>query len=98
MVSPETDTFYDANCRLWLCRMCFNLDCVCYPCWYFLRFGPEFTYNPSSIPIQLYLVDTFKYAASALAAVAVLRSLFGFFFPLFAGQMFDALTIGGGYS
>jgi glycerol-3-phosphate acyltransferase PlsY len=47
---------------------------------------------------MLYLVDSFKYAASALAASSVLRSLFGFVFPLFAQQMFDKLHNGGGYS
>ena len=33
-------------------------------------------------PLQLYLVDALTYAASALAAASVLRSLFGFAFPL----------------
>ncbi|KAK0457809.1 major facilitator superfamily domain-containing protein [Desarmillaria tabescens] len=55
-------------------------------------FGMMTTY----LPIQLYLVDSFSYAASALAAAAVFRSLFGFAFPLFANQMFDALGLGGG--
>ncbi|KAK0192500.1 multidrug resistance protein 4 [Armillaria mellea] len=50
------------------------------------------------IPIQLYLVDTFKYAASALAAASVFRSLLGFAFPLFGDQMFSALGLGGGNS
>ncbi|KAF9023683.1 MFS general substrate transporter [Hymenopellis radicata] len=50
------------------------------------------------IPIQLYLVDTFMYAASALAAASVFRCLLGFAFPLFGGQMFDALGLGGGNS
>ncbi|KAK0482188.1 multidrug resistance protein 4 [Armillaria novae-zelandiae] len=50
------------------------------------------------IPIQLYLVDTFKYAASALAAASVFRSLLGFAFPLFGDQMFNALGLGGGNS
>jgi len=50
------------------------------------------------LPIQLYIVDAFKYAASALAAASVIRSLFGFIFPLFAEQMFNKLTNGGGYS
>lgn len=50
------------------------------------------------IPIQLYLVDTFKYAASALAAASVFRSLLGFAFPLFGGQMFNVLGLGGGNS
>ncbi|QRW24297.1 major facilitator superfamily transporter [Rhizoctonia solani] len=35
------------------------------------------------MPIQLYLVDSFTYAASAIAAATFLRSLFGFAFPLF---------------
>ncbi|KAI9000887.1 multidrug resistance protein 4 [Trametes punicea] len=50
------------------------------------------------LPIQLYLVDTFTYAASALAAASVFRSMLGFAFPLFGSQMFDALGLGGGNS
>ncbi|KAH8916555.1 multidrug resistance protein 4 [Atractiella rhizophila] len=50
------------------------------------------------LPIQLYLVDTFKFAASATAAASLLRSLLGFAFPLFSSQMFDELGIGGGNS
>ncbi|KAI0832553.1 multidrug resistance protein 4 [Trametes gibbosa] len=50
------------------------------------------------LPIQLYLVDTFTYAASALAAASVFRSLLGFAFPLFGSQMFDTLGLGGGNS
>lgn len=50
------------------------------------------------LPIQLYLVDSFRYAASAMAAATVLRSLMGFAFPLFGQQMFDALRLGPGYS
>lgn len=50
------------------------------------------------LPIQLYLVDAFQYAASAIAAATVLRSLMGFAFPLFGEQMFDALGDGPGYS
>ncbi|KAF5344334.1 hypothetical protein D9758_013246 [Tetrapyrgos nigripes] len=52
----------------------------------------------SFLPIQLYLVDTFTYAASAISAASTIRSLFGFGFPLFADQMFVALGIGGGNS
>ncbi|KAJ7633791.1 hypothetical protein DFH06DRAFT_1479413 [Mycena polygramma] len=40
------------------------------------------------LPIQLYLVDAFTYAASASSAAAVFRCLFGFVFPLFGQQMF----------
>ncbi|KZV69848.1 MFS general substrate transporter [Peniophora sp. CONT] len=52
----------------------------------------------SYLPCQLYLIDTFPYAASALSAAAVARSLLGFCFPLFAGQMYAALGYGGGTS
>lgn len=50
------------------------------------------------LPIQLYLVDTFTYAASALAAASVFRSTLGFAFPLFGEQMYAALGYGGGNS
>ncbi|KAJ7740046.1 major facilitator superfamily domain-containing protein [Mycena maculata] len=50
------------------------------------------------LPIQLYLVDAFRYAASALSAAFFFRSLFGSAFPLFGHQMFDALGFGGGNS
>lgn len=61
---------------------------------------PLFTHaSPSSsLPIQLYLVDTFTFAASALAAASVFRSMLGFAFPLFGSQMFAALGVGGGNS
>lgn len=49
--------------------------------------------------IQTYLVDSYtRYAASAIAAATVLRSLAGFGFPLFAPAMFDALDFGWGNS
>ncbi|KAK4446922.1 efflux pump rade [Podospora aff. communis PSN243] len=52
-----------------------------------------------NISTNLYLVDAFTvYAASALAASAVLRSIFGATFPLFALQMYDALGLGWGNS
>jgi len=57
-------------------------------------FGLMMTY----LPIQLYLVDAFQYAASATAAAAVFRSMFGFAFPLFGNQMFAAMGVGGGNS
>ncbi|KAL5519934.1 hypothetical protein ACEPAG_1594 [Sanghuangporus baumii] len=50
------------------------------------------------LPIQLYLVDSFRYSASAMAAATVIRSVMGFAFPLFGQQMFDALKPGPGYS
>ncbi|KAK9427602.1 major facilitator superfamily domain-containing protein [Lipomyces doorenjongii] len=49
--------------------------------------------------IQTYLVDAYtRYAASALAAATVLRSLAGFGFPLFAPTMYKALDYGWGNS
>lgn len=43
---------------------------------------------------QSYLIDVYlKYAASALAANSLLRSLFGFAFPLFAGNMYSGLGV-----
>ncbi|KAG0709504.1 multidrug resistance protein 4 [Suillus ampliporus] len=48
--------------------------------------------------IQLYLVDTFIYAASAIGASSTFRSLLGFAFPLFGQQMYTALGYGGGNS
>ncbi|KAE8381504.1 major facilitator superfamily domain-containing protein [Aspergillus bertholletiae] len=49
--------------------------------------------------MQTYLVDAYtRYAASALAAAACLRSLAGFGFPLFAPYMYQALDYGWGNS
>jgi hypothetical protein len=49
--------------------------------------------------MQTYIVDTYTlYAASALAAVSVLRCLAAFGFPLFAPYMYDALHYGWGNS
>lgn len=46
------------------------------------------------IAVFNYLIDTYTvFAASALAANSVLRSLFGFAFPLFTQYMFDDLGI-----
>ncbi|EXJ85548.1 hypothetical protein A1O1_05912 [Capronia coronata CBS 617.96] len=47
--------------------------------------------------VTTYLVDTYaRFAASAVAAVTILRSLAGFGFPLFAPAMYDALGFGWG--
>ncbi|KAJ7211233.1 multidrug resistance protein 4 [Mycena pura] len=46
------------------------------------------------LPIQLYLVDSFKYAASALSAAFLFRSMLGFAFPLFGHVMFAKLGFG----
>ncbi|KAG6849851.1 hypothetical protein H0H93_004345 [Arthromyces matolae] len=59
---------------------------------------PTLTSSKTSLPIQLYLVDAFRFAASATAAASVFRSMLGFAFPLFGQQMFDALGLGGGNS
>lgn len=49
--------------------------------------------------IQTYLIDSYaRYAASAVAAATVLRSLAGFGFPLFAPAMYNALDFGWGNS
>ncbi|KAH8655268.1 synaptic vesicle transporter [Xylariales sp. PMI_506] len=49
--------------------------------------------------MQVYIVETYsRYAASAIAATVVLRSLAGFGFPLFAPQMYDSLGYGWGNS
>lgn len=49
--------------------------------------------------IQVYLVDTYtRYAASAMAAAVLLRSLAGFGFPLFAPYLFKKLHYGWGNS
>lgn len=49
--------------------------------------------------IQTYIVDTYtRFAASALAAGAMLRSLAGFGFPLFAPYMYKSLQYGWGNS
>jgi len=49
--------------------------------------------------IQTYLIDSYtRYAASAVGAATVLRSLAGFGFPLFAPAMYDKLDYGWGNS
>lgn len=49
--------------------------------------------------MQTYIVDSYQtYAASAMAACAILRSLGGFGFPLFAPYMYNALGYGWGTS
>ena len=49
--------------------------------------------------INVYLVDAYtRFAASAIGAATVLRSLAGFGFPLFAPSMYNALDYGWGSS
>lgn len=49
--------------------------------------------------VQTYIVDCYtRYAASAIGAATVLRSLAGCFFPLFAPEMYAALHFGWGNS
>jgi len=51
------------------------------------------------MPVQTYLVDAFtNYAASALAANAVLRSLLGGLLPLAVQRMYETLGLGWGNS
>jgi len=50
------------------------------------------------VPIQLYLVDSFAFAASAISAAALFRSLLGFAFPLFGQDMYNKLGVGIGNS
>ena len=51
------------------------------------------------MPIQMYLVDAFTvYAASALAANTILRSLVGALLPLCGLDMYDKLGLGWGNS
>lgn len=50
------------------------------------------------LPLQLHLVDSFKYGASVSASASVLRFLLAFVFPLFGQQMFDVMGVGGGNS
>jgi hypothetical protein len=49
--------------------------------------------------VQTYLVDAFTvYAASAMAANTVVRSLFGALLPLAGGKMYETLGYGWGNS
>lgn len=49
--------------------------------------------------VQTYLIDMSpRYAASAVSAATVFRSLFGFAFPLFGGHLYDKLGYGWGNS
>jgi hypothetical protein len=51
------------------------------------------------MPVQTYLVDCYgKYAASALAANTVLRSILGCFLPLAGPAMYAQLGLGWGNS
>ncbi|ROT35255.1 CefM protein [Sodiomyces alkalinus F11] len=55
--------------------------------------------NMSLMTIQVYLVDAYTlYAASALAAATVLRSIFGAFLPLAGPPLYEALGLGWGNS
>ncbi|TFK72091.1 multidrug resistance protein 4 [Pluteus cervinus] len=52
----------------------------------------------SFLSVNLYLVDAFTFAASALAAGSVFRSMVGFIFPLFGEDIYKRLGLGGGNS
>ncbi|TVY42954.1 MFS transporter [Lachnellula subtilissima] len=65
----------------------------------FIGIGALFVVRDSQMPIQIYLVDAFgEYAASALAANTMLRSLAGCFLPLAGPPMYKALGLGWGNS
>jgi len=50
------------------------------------------------LTVNLYLVDAFAYAASALAAAGVFQSLLCFVFPLFGQDLYTKMGYGGGNS
>ena len=51
------------------------------------------------LPIQTYIIDAFpEHAASGVAAITILRSLFGAFLPLAGPSMFSKLGLGWGNS
>ncbi|KAI9044322.1 MFS transporter [Aspergillus affinis] len=52
-----------------------------------------------AIAVNMYMIDTYgKYAASALAAISMLRQIFGCFFPIFSPYLYDRLGYGWGNS
>jgi len=57
-----------------------------------------FGYVTAMLPVYLYLVDAFVFAASAVSAAGVFQSLLGFAFPLFGQKMYVKLGYGGGNS
>lgn len=70
---------------------------------WFASIAATFFYGIGQVMIlnttQNYYIDSFeRYAASAIAAGSVFRSLFGGVVPLFAGALFDALGYGWGIS
>lgn len=50
------------------------------------------------LAMNTYILGSFKYAASAVAATTVIRSVAGALFPLFGESMFKALGLGWGCS
>lgn len=51
------------------------------------------------VPIQMYIIDAFgHHAASALAGLAMMRSVVGATLPLAGGRMYDTLGLGWGNS
>lgn len=70
---------------------------------WFFSVASAFFYGIGQVVIinctQNYYIDAFeKYAASSIAAGAVLRSVFGGLVPLFAPSLFDAVGYGWGIS
>jgi hypothetical protein len=57
------------------------------------------TNSTTQMPVQNYLIDAYTlYAASAIAAITILRSLFGAVLPLAGQSMYGALGLGWGNS
>jgi hypothetical protein len=52
----------------------------------------------SSVQVQLYLVDSFAFPASAFSAATLFESLLAFAFPLFGQDLYLKLGYGGGTS
>ncbi|KAH7274775.1 major facilitator superfamily domain-containing protein [Fusarium solani] len=48
------------------------------------------------LAIQLYIIDSYEYSASAIAGLSVLRCLFAGVFPLFGDQLFDSIGVNWG--
>lgn len=81
-------------CTSWVWSACYL--CECSPT---LHNIPLDKLTGIQMPIQTYLVDAFTiYAASAIAASTVLRSLVGAVLPLAGQQMYDTLGLGWGNS
>ncbi|PVF99716.1 hypothetical protein CPB86DRAFT_702792 [Serendipita vermifera] len=66
--------------------------------WISLDIGVRIGTVLSFLSLNTYILDAFKYAASAVAATTVIRSIAGALFPLFGQAMFDKMGLGWGNS